>query len=302
MNGRLGAVLGAALLLATGLTGAAPLNAAQQPDPVIQVRAGVHPDRDRLVFNWPDGAVDYTVAQQGDTVQITFSRRGKADFTAVQRAKLRNVPTVGQATVDGRLVVQITIPPGSEIKHFRSGSGAIAIDVVNPPKNGAAAIRAAGPSAGTCTGVTYPHPHSRATGTVSGQTAGAGKAADIAEAGSDPTGGCGSGSPGNGPSPEHGGTGPAAILRVTPGPVASQPLNASHPKCTVAASRWMLRTGRRRCLYPRRLPNVVFGRPLELDGRIKVIRRCPDWAGLKPCPCAAPPLSAWPCPKAWNQR
>lgn len=77
MNGRLGAVLGAALLLATGLTGAAPLNAAQQPDPVIQVRAGVHPDRDRLVFNWPDGAVDYTVAQQGDTVQITFSRREK---------------------------------------------------------------------------------------------------------------------------------------------------------------------------------------------------------------------------------
>ena len=137
MNGRLGAVLGAALLLAAGLTGAAPPLAAQQPDPVVQVRAGVHPDRNRLVFNWPSGAVDYSVAQQGDTVQITFSRPGKADFAAVQRAKLRNVPTVGQATVDGRLVVQITIPPGSEIKHFRPGSGGVAIDIVDPPKNAA---------------------------------------------------------------------------------------------------------------------------------------------------------------------
>ena len=174
MNGRLGAVLGAALLLAAGLTGAAPPLAAQQPDPVVQVRAGVHPDRDRLVFNWPDGAVDYTVAQQGDTVQITFSRPGKADFTAVQRAKLRNVPTVGQATVDGRLVVQITIPPGSEIKHFRSGSGGIAIDVVNPPKNGAAASAQPAPAPAPVPASPTPTPSSRATGTVSGQTAGAG--------------------------------------------------------------------------------------------------------------------------------
>ena len=69
MNGRLGAVLGAALLLATGLTGAAPLLAAQQQDAVVKVRAGVHPDRNRLVFDWPSGAGDYSVAQQGDTVQ-----------------------------------------------------------------------------------------------------------------------------------------------------------------------------------------------------------------------------------------
>src|SRR3954471_21963617 len=137
MTGRLGAALGAALLLAVGLTGAAAPGAVQQTDPVVRVRAGVHPDRNRLVFEWP-GSVDYTVAQQGDTVQITFSRPGKADFTAVQRAKLRNVPTVGQTVVDGRLVVQITIPPGSEIKHFRPGSGGVAIDVVDPPKNAAA--------------------------------------------------------------------------------------------------------------------------------------------------------------------
>src|SRR3712207_4056913 len=119
MNGRLGAVLGAALLLAGGLTVAATPLAAQQPDAVVRVHAGVHPDRNRLVFDWPSGAVDYSVAQQGDTVQITVSRPGKADFAAIQRAKLRNVPTVGQTTVDGRLGVQITIPPGSAINHFR---------------------------------------------------------------------------------------------------------------------------------------------------------------------------------------
>src|SRR3954454_13566617 len=120
MTGRLGAALGAALLLAVGLTGAAAPGTAQQTNPVVKVRAGVHPDRNRLVFEWP-GAVDYTVDQRGNTVQITFSRPGQADFGAIQRTRLRNVPTVGQAIVDGKLVVQITIPPGSEIKHFRSG-------------------------------------------------------------------------------------------------------------------------------------------------------------------------------------
>src|SRR6187431_2717726 len=128
MKVRLGAVLGAALLLAGGLTAAVPPVAAQQPDPVVRVRPGVHPDRNRLVFDWPGGAVDYAVARLGDTVQITFSRPGKVDFAAVQKAKLRNVPTVGQTVADGKLVVQITIPPGSEIKHFRPGSGGVAID------------------------------------------------------------------------------------------------------------------------------------------------------------------------------
>src|SRR4051812_25782018 len=142
MTGRLGAALGAALLLAVGLTGAAAPGAAQQTDPVVRVRAGVHPDRNRLVFEWP-GSVDYTVAQQGDTVQITFSRPGKADFAAVQRAKLRNVPTVGQTVVDGRLVVQFTIPPGSGINHFRPGSGGVTIDIVDPPRNAAPAPAAA---------------------------------------------------------------------------------------------------------------------------------------------------------------
>ena len=112
------------------------------------------------------GAVDYTVAQQGDTVQITFSRPGKADFAAVQRAKLRNVPTVGQATVDGRLVVQITIPPGSGIKHFRPGSGGVAIDIVDPPKNGAPAPAQAGSADGSRT-------RGGATSAVSAQAAGA---------------------------------------------------------------------------------------------------------------------------------
>src|SRR3954465_7195808 len=138
MTGRLGAALGAALLLAVGLTGAAAPGAVQQTDPVVRVRAGVHPDRNRLVFEWP-GSVDYTGAQQGDTVQITFSRPGKADFAAGQRAKLRNVPTVGQTTVDGRLVVQFTIPPGSGINHFGPGSGGVAIDIVDPPRNSARA-------------------------------------------------------------------------------------------------------------------------------------------------------------------
>jgi tetratricopeptide (TPR) repeat protein len=280
MNGRLGAVLGAALLLAGGLTAAAPLLAAQQPDPVVQVRAGVHPDRNRLVFNWPGGAVDYTVAQQGDTVQITFSRPGKADFTAVQRAKLRNVPTVGQATVDGRLVVQITIPPGSGIKHFRPGSGGVAIDIVDPPRNVApAAVPTAVPAApAPAPAPQAPSPPKQQEPAkpealaAKPQAQTAKKQVLIPPATTAPA--------------------PNAAIPVPPPPsaspqipVASQPLAPSPAEVyrggvTVdaqepAAAAVYTRAG---FLY------VVFGRPLELDGRVKVDTLIPGLGGPETVP------------------
>ncbi|EWY37158.1 hypothetical protein N825_21460 [Skermanella stibiiresistens SB22] len=125
------AALVAALSLSTAL-------GAATAETVVGVRAGVHPDRNRLVFDWPE-AVDYTVAQQGDTVQITFSKPGKADFARVQKTRLRNVPTIGQALADGKLIVQITIPPGSAISDFRINKSGVVLDVIDPPQRDAVA-------------------------------------------------------------------------------------------------------------------------------------------------------------------
>jgi hypothetical protein len=279
MNGRLGAVLGAALLLAGGLTGAAPPLAAQQPDPVVRVRAG--------------GVVDYSVAQQGDTVQITFSRPGKADFAAIQRAKLRNVPTVGQATVDGRLVVQITIPPGSAINHFRPGSGGVAIDIVDPPKNGAPAPAQAqaqapvpaAPAPAPATAPQAPSPPKQqepAKPAASAAKPEASAAKPQAQATkkqilTPPAT--------TAPAPNAAIPAPPPPSASPQIPVASQPLTPPSSETyrggvTVdaqepAAAAVYTRAG---FLY------VVFGRPLELDGRVKVDTLVPGLGGPETVP------------------
>jgi tetratricopeptide (TPR) repeat protein len=291
MTGRLGAALGAALLLAVGLTGAAAPGAAQQTDPVVRVRAGVHPDRNRLVFEWP-GSVDYTVAQQGDTIQITFSRPGKADFAAVQRAKLRNVPTVGQTVVDGRLVVQFTIPPGSGINHFRPGSGGVAIDIVDPPRNAAPAPAAVAPAPAA---VQAPAQTAVAPAAATQQPKQPAQPKPAAAA-----------------KPEAAAKPQAARKQLTPPPamtstlapapnptIPAPPPPSASPLTPVAAQPLAAPpSGMRRggitveaqepaaaAVYTRAgFLYVVFGRPLELDGRIKVDALVPGLGGAETVP------------------
>ncbi|KJB90928.1 tetratricopeptide repeat protein [Skermanella aerolata] len=285
MRVRLGAVLGAALLLAGGLTAAVPPAAAQQPDPVVRVRAGVHPDRNRLVFDWPGGPVDYSVARQGDTVQITFSKPGTADFRAIQRTKLRNVPTVGQTVADGKLVVQITIPPGSEIKHFRPGSGGVAIDIVDPPK-GAAKATATAPSAPAAAISPSPVP--------APAPAPAPQAPSQAKPQQEPA----KPQPSSRkqllapPAPEGSAPAPKAAVAPPPPPsaspqmpVASQPLNASPSETHRGGVTVEAQEPAAAAVYTRAgFLYVVFGRPLELDGRIKVDTLVPGLGGPETVP------------------
>lgn len=112
--------------------------------PSLRVRGGIHPDRGRLVFDWPRN-VGYTARQEGRSVRIEFDRPASADLRAVQRRLPRNVEAVAQGIQDGRLVVDVTVPEGSTIRHFRNGTS-VALDVVDPPaarrpapKTGAAA-------------------------------------------------------------------------------------------------------------------------------------------------------------------
>jgi len=295
MKVRLGAVLGAALLLAGGLTTAVPPVAAQQPDPVVRVRTGVHPDRNRLVFDWPGGAVDYAVARLGDTVQITFSRPGKVDFAAVQKAKLRNVPTVGQTVADGKLVVQITIPPGSEIKHFRPGSGGVAIDIVDPPKGAAKAL--ASPAQPQSAPVAIPPSPAPAAPAPAPQaqtlTQSQAQAPAPAKPQQEPAKPQASRKqvlvP---PAPDGANPAPKAALPAPPPPsaspqmpVASQPLNGSPAEIHRGGVTVEAQEPAAAAVYTRAgFLYVVFGRPLELDGRIKVDTLVPGLGGPETMP------------------
>ncbi|UEM20188.1 tetratricopeptide repeat protein [Skermanella mucosa] len=298
MATRLGAALGAAMLLAAGLTGGPDPAAAQQAAPagsgpaasdtVVRVRAGVHPDRNRLVFDWP-GAVDYSIARRGDTVQITFSRPGQADFSRLQRVRLRNVPTIGQAAVDGRLIVQITIPPGSEIKDFRTGAGGVALDIVDPPRREAAAPTPPVPTPpvptlAAPTPAVAPAPTQPAAPAPAKAPAAAPVPAAPAPARSERP---------SAPLPQAQAVAPATRAVPEPPPPSAAPLQpvAAQPLSPGGAETWRgtvtveAQEPAAAAVYVRAgYLYAVFGRPLDLEGRIKVDALIPGLGGPETVP------------------
>jgi tetratricopeptide (TPR) repeat protein len=105
---------------------------AQAPAETVLVRAGQHPDRSRLVFDF-GRPVDYALDRQGDTVRLSFARPGTADLSAVPAARLRGVRSVSQEPAPGRMEIRIAVPEGSGLRHFRSGNS-VAVDVLDPPR------------------------------------------------------------------------------------------------------------------------------------------------------------------------
>lgn len=110
--------------------------------PPLRVRGGIHPDRGRLVFDWPR-TVGYTTRQEGRSVRIEFDRAAAADLRAVERRPPRNIEAPSQRIEDGRLIVTLTVPEGSTIRHFRHGTS-VALDVIDPPRARDAAPKPAG--------------------------------------------------------------------------------------------------------------------------------------------------------------
>ena len=191
MNGRLGAVLGAALLLATGLTGAAPLLAAQQPDPVVQVRAGVHPDRNRLVFNWPTGRS--IIPSPSRAIRSRSPSPGREKPTS----PLSSAPNCAMCRRSARRPSMAGWWSRSPFRPAARSSISGPDRAASPstssilPRTRHRRRPAAGASAGTSPAAPHqPHPQARPrpAGSEPAQSRRSGKAAGIAEAGSDPTG------------------------------------------------------------------------------------------------------------------
>jgi len=114
--------------LIVALPGAATA-ASPAPSPtVVKVRAGIHPDFERLVFDWPR-AVRYAVHREGAHVTIRFTAPARADFheaASAQLARIRNLSS--SASSEGRLTVSFVIDAHAVIKDFFSGT-AVVIDV-----------------------------------------------------------------------------------------------------------------------------------------------------------------------------
>ena len=126
--------------------------------PAVRVRTGQHPDKTRIVFDWPR-TVPYRLTREGGIATLTFDRRARV---AVDRIRTRPPRYVGDARAllrgDG-VVVTFAIPPSSRVRHFLSGPKVV-LDVYAP---------AAGDRAGT---LPPPTEQPAAAAEVSGAAAG----------------------------------------------------------------------------------------------------------------------------------
>lgn len=96
-----------------------------QDAPRIGVRVGTHPDRGRLVFDWPS-RVGYSLEEQEGRVVIRFAAPARIDLAAVRRPP-RNVLAIDQ---DGEAIA-LRVAPGARPLAFRLGNR-IVVDVRDP--------------------------------------------------------------------------------------------------------------------------------------------------------------------------
>ncbi len=98
------------------------------PPPAIVARAGVHPDFDRLVFDWPR-PTNYAVHRDGAHVTVQFAAAGHADFKDVLRAHSTRMGDFSEAAdKDGHLTVSFAVAPAAALHDFTSGNSVV-IDI-----------------------------------------------------------------------------------------------------------------------------------------------------------------------------
>lgn len=117
------------LLLATSLAcsvwGFLPAVAEVAPAvPAVTVRAGEHPDFDRVVFDWPRD-VTFSVKQEGTKTSVTFDAAASFRFTRDVTQRLSRARGFDQSNNDGRVTVSFLTSPGASVKAFASGTSVV---------------------------------------------------------------------------------------------------------------------------------------------------------------------------------
>ncbi len=101
---------------------AAPIRTAAAGGSGVRVSVGRHPGFTRLVFTWPE-KVEYTIARDGRSVSMRFDRAAEVDLRALDAALPKPAfGSPGASSASGDLVVNLTVPQTSYIRHFREGA------------------------------------------------------------------------------------------------------------------------------------------------------------------------------------
>ncbi len=101
------------------------------PLPTLTVRAGVHPDFDRLVIDWPK-PVTYVVHRNGAHVTIEFAAPGQAAWQQVILAHMpRAAGFLSITGKDGHLIISFIVNPKAVVKDFTSDNSVV-LDITGP--------------------------------------------------------------------------------------------------------------------------------------------------------------------------
>jgi tetratricopeptide (TPR) repeat protein len=110
----------------------------------VNVRTGTHPDYFRMVFEWPS-ATSFRVNRTGDRAEIVFDAAAPIDVTGLRRSLPAASRDVTSTVENGKSVVSIPVPAGSEVRNFANGN-TVVIDLMNalaastpPPRAGQSA-------------------------------------------------------------------------------------------------------------------------------------------------------------------
>ena len=106
----------------------------------VALRFGEHPGFRRVVFDWRD-TVAYGMSEKDGRTELRFGRRAKLDMARLAAALPDLAPVLSEA--DGGSVLTLTVPAGSSLRDFRSGTS-IVLDVLGRVPEAARARSASG--------------------------------------------------------------------------------------------------------------------------------------------------------------
>ncbi len=122
-----------ALLLSLGIVVPAESICAQeiaehaQPIQVqAKVRAGIHDDYERLVFDWPV-QISYTFLQNGQEVSLRFAQGAPVDLTQIKRRHLSKIIHSEQIAEGNARVVRLLLAPDTVARNVQQG-GLVILD------------------------------------------------------------------------------------------------------------------------------------------------------------------------------
>ena len=113
----------------------APALASTRPAPTntapIPVRTGVHPDYFRMAFEWPT-ATGVKFNRNGDRTDIVFDAAAPIDVAALRNRMPAANRDVSVTVENGKTIVSIPTPAGSELRNFANGK-TVVVDIVTKP-------------------------------------------------------------------------------------------------------------------------------------------------------------------------